>query len=76
MIENRALKLISLEKYLIGDKGNTGLNEDSGTRHGTWGTRIAFSPLSDTRHPLQIDHGTLKSHQAYAWLQKPQHSSL
>lgn len=67
--------VISLQKYLMGDEGNTGVNEKTRNREGTWGTCIAISPISDPRQSL-INHSTLNSHQAWTWLQKPHHSVL
>lgn len=45
----RVSKFISLQKYLMGDKGNTGLNEKIGYRDVTWGMCIAISPILDPR---------------------------
>lgn len=52
---------ISLQKYLMGDEGHTGVNGKARNRDGTWGTAIAISPFSDPRQSPLISHGTLSS---------------
>lgn len=51
---------ISLQKYLMGDEGHTGVNEKTRNRDGTWAP-IAVSPFSDPRQSPLISHGTLNS---------------
>lgn len=61
MGEYRIPAFSSLQKYLMGDEGHTGVNEKTRNRDGTWSTAIAVSPISDPRQSPLISHGTLNS---------------
>lgn len=51
---------ISLQKYLMGDEGHTGVNGKARNRDGTWGTAIAISPFSDPRQSVMFSFGVEK----------------